>query len=108
MFGPVLRGERVTLRPPEEADAPRFVAWFADPNVTRYLGSIFAPYLEQEREWLKTTATAKDVVFWVIEVAGEPIGSTGIHRIDWVNARGETGIVIGDRAAWGHGYASEA
>ena len=29
MFGPVLRGDKVTLRPGREDDAPHFVRWFA-------------------------------------------------------------------------------
>jgi RimJ/RimL family protein N-acetyltransferase len=36
------------------------------------------------------------------------VGNTGIHAIDRFNRRGETGLMIGDRSAWGRGYASEA
>ena len=38
MFGPVLRGDHVTLRPGDDSDPPRFIPWFADMEVTRYLG----------------------------------------------------------------------
>ena len=38
MFGPLLRGDHVTLRPADDSDPPRFVPWFADMEVTRYLG----------------------------------------------------------------------
>ena len=41
MFGPVLKGEKVTLRPPDEGDPARFIDWFADTEVTRYLGTAF-------------------------------------------------------------------
>ena len=37
MYGPVLVGTKVTLRPPVDADAARFVEWFGDLEVTRYL-----------------------------------------------------------------------
>ncbi|MGH2498675.1 MAG: GNAT family N-acetyltransferase [Candidatus Limnocylindria bacterium] len=108
MYGPVLRGEKVTLRPPGESDPARFVEWSADVEVTRYLGLRFAMALFQEEEWFKKVGESKDDVVWMIDAEGRAIGITGIHGIDWVNARGRTGTVIGDRAAWRKGYASEA
>lgn len=108
MYGPVLRGERVTLRPPDDTDPARFVAWFADPEVTRYLGVLFPPPLEIEQEWFKSIGESKTDVFWMIEVARRAIGSCAIARIDWLHARGSTGIAIGDKTAWRKGYATEA
>ena len=107
MFGPVLKGELVTLRPPDEADAERVVAWFADPEVTRYLAATFPLSLEAEREWLKRTGEAKDTVWWIVEAEGRAIGATGIHAIDWLNAHATTGTVIGEKGLWGRGYGSE-
>ncbi len=108
MFGPVLRGDKVTLRPADDADPPRFVPWFADMEVTRYLGRRSAVALYQEVEYFRKAGESKDDVVWIIEAEGEAIGATGIHRIDWVSAHGTTGIVIGRPDAWGKGYASEA
>lgn len=108
MYGPVLKGQQVTLRPPDETDAARFVEWFADQEVTRYLATAFPPHIDQEKEWMKKVGEAKDVVFWMIEAGGKAIGSTGIHQIDWINSRAITGIMIGDKTCWRKGYASEA
>jgi RimJ/RimL family protein N-acetyltransferase len=108
MYGPVLKGEKVTLRPPDEGDAQRFIDWFADQEVTRYLGTTFPLPLEQEKETLKKLGESKNDVFWVIEAEGKGIGGIGIHRIDWISSNGITGIVIGDKACWRKGYASEA
>ncbi len=108
MFGPVLKGEKVTLRPPDDTDAARFIQWFADTEVTRYLGTAFPLSLQLEEETIKKIGEAKDTVWWVIEAEGRAIGGTGIHRIDWINAHATTGIVIGDKAAWGKGYGSES
>ena len=36
MFGPVLRGERCTLRPPRNEEAATYIGWFKDPEVIRY------------------------------------------------------------------------
>src|SRR5437867_9596213 len=108
MFGPVLRGDKVTLRPAREDDARHFVRWFADMEVTRFLARRMAITLEQELEFLKNVGESKDDVWWVIEAAGRAIGATGIHRINWLDANGATGIVIGEKDCWGKGYATEA
>lgn len=108
MHGPLLTGDPVTLRPPDEEDAARFVPWFADLRVTRYLGRRAAVALYQEEDFLLRMGTSATDVFWMIEAAGRPIGATGIHAIDWINAHATTGTVIGDVESWGKGYASAA
>lgn len=108
MFGPVLVGQKVTLRPPDETDAQRFIDWFADLEVTRYLGTTFPLHLDAEKETLKKLGESKTDVFWVIEAEGKAIGAIGIHQIAWIDAHGITGIVIGDKSCWRKGYASEA
>jgi RimJ/RimL family protein N-acetyltransferase len=108
MFGPLLRGEKVTLRPARENDAEHFVRWFADMEVTRFLNRRTAISLQQEQEFLKKVGESKDDVWWVIEVDGKAIGATGIHGIDWLDANGTTGIMIGEKDQWKKGYATEA
>ena len=108
MFGPVLRGGKVTLRPPDESDPARFVEPFADTEVTRYLGRAFAVALHEELEWFKRIGESKSDVVWMIEAEGRATGSIGIHHTDWVNANGVTGTMIGDKSAWRKGYGSEA
>src|SRR3954451_22114353 len=106
MFGPVLRGERVTLRPADDADPPRFVPWFADMEVTRFLGRRQAVALYQETQFLKSIGESKNDVFWMIDADGETVGATGIHAIDWPNAHATTGIVIGAKHKWRSGIAT--
>ena len=108
MFGPVLKGDHVTLRPADDSDPPRFVPWFADIEVTKYLGRPSAVALYQEIDFFKRVGESKNDVFWMIEADGEAVGATGIHGIDWRNAHGTTGIVIGAKDRWGKGIASEA
>ena len=68
MFGPILRGQKVTLRPPAEGDPARFAAWLADPEVTRYLGGGLGAFsVEQEETYFKAMAESKEDVLWVIE-----------------------------------------
>jgi len=108
VFGPVLKGAKVTLRPPDETDPKRFIEWFADAEVTRYLGTAFPLSLQAEEEAIKKLGEAKETVWWVVEAEGKAIGATGIHRIDWINAHATTGTVIGDKSCWRKGYGSEA
>src|SRR5207249_10516094 len=98
MFGPVLRGERVTLRPGRENDAEHFVRWFADMEVTRFLARRMAITLEQEQEFLKKLGEPKADVWWVIEADGKAIGAPGIDGGSWREANGHTGIVGRDKA----------
>lgn len=108
MYGPVLVGTKVTLRPPDDSDAARFVDWFGDLEVTRYQPRPFPLGLLQEEGFLKTLGESTTDVFWMLEADGQAIGATGIHRIDWLHAHGATGIVIGVKSEWGKGRASEA
>ena len=106
MFGPVLTGEKVVLRPPKEGDAALFVEWFADLEVTRYLASAFPSSLQAEEDFFKRIGESKTDVWWVIEAEGRTIGASGIHRINWIDANATTGTVIGDKSCWRKGYGS--
>jgi RimJ/RimL family protein N-acetyltransferase len=108
VFGPVLRGQRITLRPPIEGDAAKFIEWFADLEVTRYLAERFPMSLQQEEDFLRRIGESKTDVWWAIEAEGRTIGATGIHRISWIDGNAITGTVIGDRSCWRKGYGSEA
>jgi RimJ/RimL family protein N-acetyltransferase len=77
-------------------------------EVTRFLSRRMAITLQQEQEFLKKIGESKDDVWWVLEADGKAIGATGIHRIDWIDANGTTGIVIGEKDYWRKGYATEA
>lgn len=107
MYGPVIEGKRLRLRPPRAEDAPVMITWFEDMEVTQYLFVRTPPSLEQEKDWLDARAKDPDSIFWVIEVDGKAAGSTGIQMIDWKNGFGLTGTVIGDKKVWGKGVGGE-
>lgn len=108
MLGPVIRGEKVVLRPPRKEDLPTIQKWFEDPEVSRFFprGEPFSE--SQEEEWFKRISEDPNSITWVIEVDGRLVGNTGIHGIDWRHGHGETGIAIGDKTMWRKGIASEA
>ncbi|HUQ40936.1 MAG TPA: GNAT family protein [Candidatus Limnocylindrales bacterium] len=107
MFGPVLKGEHVTLRPADDDDPPRFLPWVSDMEVTRFLGRRTGMALYQEVDFFKRSGESKTDVLWMIEADGETVGATGLHQIDWQNAHATTGILIGAKDKWGRGIASE-
>jgi RimJ/RimL family protein N-acetyltransferase len=107
MYGPVIEGKLVRLRPPKPDDAAVMITWFEDLEVTRFILLRFPPSLNAENEWLDRMAKSQDDIFWVIEHEGRPIGATAIHFIDWKNGSGKTGTTIGDKSLWGKGLGRE-
>jgi len=67
--GPVLRGERVILRSPVEADIPRLAAIMATPEVGRW-------WMGETEELTRTRVLAgeEDTTIWVVLADGEIIG----------------------------------
>jgi ribosomal-protein-alanine N-acetyltransferase len=107
MYGPVIRGKLLTLRPPRAEDAPSMITWFEDLEVTRFLTLQHPPTLESEKEWIEQVGRDPNAVIWVIEVDGRAVGTTGIREINWKDGYGQTGTVIGDRTVWGRGVGRE-
>jgi RimJ/RimL family protein N-acetyltransferase len=107
MYGPVIQGKLVRLRPPKPEDAEVMITWFEDMEVTRFLLLRHPPSIEMEKEWLEKMARSPDDVIWVIEHNEQTVGTTAIHTIDWKNGSGTTGTVIGDKSVWGKGLGRE-
>jgi RimJ/RimL family protein N-acetyltransferase len=109
---PIVRGENVYLRAPERADIPTFVRWFNDAEVLRDL-AMFAPMSEAaEASWFDRMLAAQgktDYHFVICLLADDrPIGTIGLHGIDFTNGNAEFGIAIGEKAEWDKGYGTDA
>jgi len=107
MYGPVIQGKLVSLRPPRPDDAPLMITWFEDLEITRFLALRHPPNLDYEKEWLDKVARDPNSVIWVVEHDGTVVGVTGIHEINWKFGYGTTGTIIGDKRQWGKGLARE-
>jgi RimJ/RimL family protein N-acetyltransferase len=107
MYGPVLQGKLVRLRPPRHDEAPVMIAWFEDMEVTRFMALHHPPSLEMEKEWLERMARSADDIVWTIEHDGRPVGATAIHAINWKYGHGTTGTTVGDKTLWGRGVGKE-
>lgn len=137
-LGPLepLTTERLTLRPFTEDDLPFLVELHGDPEVVRFIGGEGAAFSAQRsRTWLDDTLRKyreHGVGQCAVCLHGEsrPIGRAGLNLLEVERAasaadgvpiaqwgegtpddRVEPLIEVGytfERAAWGHGYATEA
>src|SRR2546427_12545160 len=103
MYGPVIEGKRMRLRPPRMEDATTMITWFEDLEVSQFLFVRNPPSLESEKEWIDARGKDPDSIFWVIEGDGSAVGSTGSQMVDWKNGVVLTGTGIGDKMQGGRG-----
>jgi RimJ/RimL family protein N-acetyltransferase len=107
----VVPGERIFLSTVNRADLPLYSRWFADLEVTAYLGMsgrFFLP--EHEQEWYDHMLRAENIkTFAIIVRDGQRmIGNVSLGSINHQHQIAELGIAIGDRSMWGQGYGTEA
>ena len=108
MFGPVLRGTVVVMRPFTQADGDTIRGWLADTDTTRYMARIFPPSEESEREWIERMGRSETDILWGLEHDGRLVGISAVHQIDWFNQHATTGSLLGDRSVWGRGIGRES
>lgn len=109
---PMLRSERVYLRPAERSDLPVFVRWLTDAEVTRNL-SVAAPLSEaMEEKWFEQgiERQGRDRYHFVICLVGDgrPIGAADLRDINLEDGHAAFGIMIGEKSEWSRGYGTEA
>lgn len=105
----ILKGEKVVLRPVRMSDAPRFVKWFNDKSINKFL-LIRHLTLVEERKYIKQRlkSPSKDKLHFCIDTKqGRHIGACGVDDIQKRNRRAEIGIVIGDKAFWNQGLGTD-
>jgi RimJ/RimL family protein N-acetyltransferase len=109
---PMIRGERVFLRPAERSDIPLFVSWLNDAQTTSFLNMRAPMSQAMEEKWFEgmLERQGKDGFHFVICLIedGRPIGTMGLFGIDYVNGHGGIGISIGDKELWGKGLGTDA
>lgn len=109
-----LRGTSTILRPYNETtDLEPFTRWMNDPDMRDFLASTVFPITGAwEREQMNKLALDRsgNSVFLVIEKKDEegPIGTMGLHRINWIDRTTSTGSFIGDEENRSKGYGTDA
>jgi ribosomal-protein-alanine N-acetyltransferase len=106
-----LKGERVRLIPPDRtAHLENALIWLNDPEVTATIKLNLGVTRRQEELFFEQIETKRenDFVWAIVDEAERHIGFIGLHGINWRNRWATGGLLIGERAAWGRGYASDA
>jgi len=88
-----------------------YVGWMSDPEVVRYLETRGgAPSVESLRQYVGAMRSSLDSYFFGIFLRDgrRHIGNIKLGPISPQHGRASIGLVIGDKPAWGHGYAAEA
>jgi [ribosomal protein S5]-alanine N-acetyltransferase len=110
VHNPYLIGQAIYLRPVDTADAGAIVTWFNDPEVTRTLRRYRPLTLTEELAFIERMAK-NETDFWLAIALREEdkfVGVTGLHNLDARHRSITFGIAIGEKAAWGKGYGTEA
>lgn len=107
-----LEGTRIYLRPPQSTDLEIMVRWMNDPDVRQYIMSQFPMTIRDEERWYEALDHANprtNIVLPIILKRGHRlIGTTGIHRINWINRCATTGAILGEVDCRDKRYGSEA
>ncbi|MDD5339660.1 MAG: GNAT family protein [Candidatus ainarchaeum sp.] len=107
-----IEGERIFLRPitVSDVDGP-YYGWMNDNEVTRFLEARFSKNDKASmKKFVQDALINKDVVFLaiVLKDGDRHIGNIKLGPINRQHGYGEVGILIGEKACWGKGYATEA
>jgi RimJ/RimL family protein N-acetyltransferase len=109
-------GEKVALGPVRRDMLPLYERWMNDWEVTRGVGRVGPFTTEEEVEWYERASkqSSETVHFNIYELGPEgsptylrPIGTAGLHDINYRHSKGVFGIMIGEKDAWGKGYGTE-
>lgn len=108
----MLEGQRIYLRPITEADAnSTYLGWLNNTEVNRYLESRFSQHtIEGLKEYINGINRSQSYVFMaIVTKAGDRhIGNIKLGPIDRYHRLGDIGLIIGEKAYWGQGIATEA
>jgi ribosomal-protein-alanine N-acetyltransferase len=107
----ILSAARLQLIPfGEEHLTPRYLSWLNDPEVVRYSEQRHNLHtLETCRAYWQSFASTPSY-FWAIVAEDAAVGHIGNLNayIDAQHQVADLGILLGEKQAWGHGYATEA
>ena len=109
---PTLTGERVLIRAlmPEDGNEA-YAHWMNDPGVVEYTESRFTNHTPEDlQSYIRDTRADPLSHMWAIcEVgSGDHVGNIKLGPVNIHHHFGDIGLLIGERSAWGHGFATEA
>lgn len=105
-----IEGERIYLRPLVEKDITnRYLSWFRDPKVTRFLEARNLTHEEACAYLIEGWKTGSYYMFAIcLRLDDFHIGNVKVGPIDWKHRICDLVTLIGDKDYWGQGLATEA
>jgi RimJ/RimL family protein N-acetyltransferase len=111
---PIVRGERVFLRPFEPSDAETYRRWRADARPMALAGypdraPLSLARAQKRIDEANANFGSDEYLFVICLLDGErPIGEASLFRLDRPNGSAELGIFIGEVDEWSKGYGTDA
>lgn len=109
----MIDGTKIRIRQKQLEDARNDFKWQSDPELSdldavSQLDIPFPIYLEEFREQLRNSSSARKN--YAIETlnGGKHIGNCVYYNIDKIRHQAEVGIMVGDRDYWDKGYGTDA
>jgi len=107
-----VEGSRIYIRKLTEKDATeRYTGWLNDKMINRYLESRFRMYTPEDvKDYINTMNNGEaNCLFGIFDKAGhQHIGNIKIGDIHPGYKYGDIGLIIGEKAWWSKGIATEA
>jgi RimJ/RimL family protein N-acetyltransferase len=108
---PFIKGERISLIPPNSEYINLYIKWTNDWRVRKYARDILPVRVEDIKKWFEASErrTSNYIGFTIWHKKDEkPIGMADVSLIDWVNGWANIGILIGEPTYWNKNIATEA
>ncbi len=107
---PILKGDRVILRPIIKEDAPQMFSALSDKESMRLTGTQATYTLEQVETFCENISMANDRADYAITINDDPtyIGEVVLNQIDWDNRNASFRIALSNQKYFGKGYGTDA
>ena len=103
----ILKGEETILRPVRISDAKKFLEWYSDPEINKFLSREKTTLAKQKKQ-ISLSIKDRSTFNFVIETnEGLPIGQL-IFFTDKKENDGSFGMTIGEKEYWSKGFGSDA
>ena len=103
-----LYGEKVMLRPIEQADYDRIISWSKYDEIQYCSDGDYPTTVEECEEWVKRAESNRYQVRFGIVLNRTIIGDIELDQITWRSGDAELRIRIGERGLWDRGYGTDA
>jgi RimJ/RimL family protein N-acetyltransferase len=110
MIGPILKGEKVILKPIKVSEAENYLRWLKDSRVSKFISTDGKNLnLRKERKIIREIRKSKAKMIWSIHIeGGVHIGNSGLNDIDLKRSKKAVfGIIIGEKSHWNQGYGTD-